>query len=154
MVDRAQSDSALARIQALETSLAEKYGTILRARSAGFPRALVDEQLETHDAIARRIEAVQGRFAAAFDEGSAAGWAQFIRELEGVERTERIFQPGTTFQSSSGARSAMVAFATVGSVAVGALLAAGLYMFALNSSSSSRRRRPKMAPRARRRRRR
>lgn len=152
MVDRAQSDAALARIQALEDSLAAKYGVILRARSAGFPRALVDEQLETHDAIAQRIDAVQGRFAAAYDEGSAAGWARFITELEGLERTERSFQPASTFQSSSGARTAMVAFATIGSVAVGALLAAGLYLFALRSSSSSSSSRRRMLPRRRRRR--
>lgn len=151
MVDRAQTDSALARMQALEDSLAEKYGTILRARSAGFPASVVDAQMQTHDVIAARVDAVQQQFATAYDQGSTAAWSAFIAELEGVERQERAFTPAATFQSSSGARTAMVAFATLGSIAVGALLAAGLYVLA--SRQSSPRARSRALPRRTRRRR-
>lgn len=141
MLTQAQTDSALQRIQALHDSLAAKYGTILQARASGFPSALVDQQLAMHDALSARVAAVESSFAAAYDASSSSQWAAFVQALEGVEREESAFRPRETFTAGSSTRTTLMILATMGSVAVGGLLAVGVLMYATRSAPRARRRR-------------
>jgi hypothetical protein len=122
LITQAQIDSAQARLGAVDDDLLAKNDLIRAAQRTGFDARTVERLYTEHDALEDNALSVATAIGAASTDDQ---WLAALAALASVERQVSAWDPTTTLGGSH--RTAIMVAATLGSVALAATLAWGLF---------------------------
>ena len=122
----ADYDRLNARIGEIGTRLDAFYEVIAQAEARGVPETRIDLAFAQYDAFWQEIEDLSAALAEGRDSGTPDTLVAFDAEVEGLERRSGDWQP--LGENVAAARTGVIVYATLGSLAVAGALA-GLLWF-------------------------